>query len=63
MIDTTFHDQFTKNEVRANVAASTPLRREGDPDEVAGLVLYLASQQSSFVTGAGIDINGGLYFS
>jgi 3-oxoacyl-[acyl-carrier protein] reductase len=29
MIATTFHDTFTKNEVRTNVAAATPLRREG----------------------------------
>lgn len=63
MIDTTFHDQFTKDEVRANVAASTPLRREGNPDEVADLVMYLASEQSSFITGTSVDINAGLYFS
>ncbi|MBL4871301.1 MAG: glucose 1-dehydrogenase [Robiginitomaculum sp.] len=63
MIDTTFHDQFTKDAVRANVAAATPLKREGSPDEVADLVLYLASEQSSFITGASVDINAGLYFS
>ena len=63
MINTTFHDQFTKDEVRSNVAAGTPLRREGEADEVADLVLYLASAQSSFITGASVDINGGLYFS
>ena len=38
MIDTTFHDTFTKDAVRANVAAATPLRREGGPEEVADLV-------------------------
>lgn len=63
MISTTFHDTFTKDEVRANVAASTPLRREGQAGEVADLVAYLASPESSFVTGASLDINGGLYFS
>ena len=63
MIDTTFHDQFTKDAVRANVAAATPLKREGKPDEVADLVLYLASEQSSFITGSSVDINAGLYFS
>jgi 3-oxoacyl-[acyl-carrier protein] reductase len=63
MIDTTFHDQFTKDAVRTNVAAGTPLRREGNPDEVADLVMYLASEQSSFITGTSVDINGGLYFS
>jgi len=63
MIATTFHDTFTKDAVRANVAASTPLRREGSSQEIADLVAYLASPQASFITGASVDINGGLYFS
>lgn len=63
MISTTFHDTFTKDEVRANVAAGTPLRREGRASEVADLVAYLASSEASFITGANLDINGGLLFS
>jgi len=63
MIATGFHDTFTKPEVRTNVANATPLRREGKADEVADLVAYLASDESSFITGANIDINGGTYFS
>ena len=63
MIRTTFHDTFTKDAVRASVASATPLRREGEAGEVADLVVYLASAESSFITGASIDINGGLLFS
>ena len=63
MIATTFHDTFTKDAVRAKVAASTPLRREGQAEEVADLVAYLASPEASFITGASVDINGGLNFS
>ena len=63
MISTTFHDTFTKDEVRKTVAAGTPLRREGQADEVADLVTYLASDESSFLTGTSVDINGGLAFS
>ncbi len=63
MIATKFHDDFTKDEVRTNVANSTPLRREGKAEEVADLVAYLASDESSFLTGNNIDINGGLAFS
>ena len=63
MIDTTFHDTFTKGAVRANVAAGTPLRREGESREVADLVAYLASSRASFITGASFDINGGTFFS
>ena len=63
MISTSFHDEFTKDAVRANVAGATPLRREGRAEEVADLVAYLASDESSFLTGTSVDINGGLAFS
>jgi 3-oxoacyl-[acyl-carrier protein] reductase len=63
MIATTFHDTFTKDQVRTNVAGMTPLRREGVASEVADTVAYLASDESSFLTGVNLDINGGLYFS
>ncbi len=63
MIATTFHDTFTTDEVRNKVAGGTPLRREGEADEVANLVACLASAETSFMTGANVDINGGLFFS
>jgi len=63
MINTTFHNTFTKPEIRAKVAAGTPLGREGEAPEVAALVAYLASDAASFINGASIDINGGTYFS
>ncbi len=63
MISTGFHDKFTKPEIREKVAAGTPLKREGQATEVADLVVYLASDASTFMTGATIDINGGTYFS
>lgn len=63
MIATTFHDTFTKDEVRAAVAAATPLRRQGNAAEVARTVTALVSDDTSFVNGANIDINGGTFFS
>lgn len=63
LIATKFHDDFTTDEVRNMVAGKTPLRREGQATEVADLVVYLASDKSSFITGANYDINGGLAFS
>ena len=62
MINTTFHNTFTKPEVRTNVAVATPLRREGKAEEVGDLVLYLASDASSFINGSSVEINGGTYF-
>ena len=63
MINTTFHDVHTKPEIREKVAASTPLGREGKASEVADLVLYLASDNSSFINGESIEINGGIFFA
>lgn len=63
MINTTFHDTFTKDNVRENVANGTPLKREGRPEEVADAVSYLLSDDASFLTGVNLDVNGGLLFS
>lgn len=63
MIDTDFHNTFTKPEVRSHVANITPLKREGTSEDVANLAAYLASDESAFITGANIDINGGVLFS
>lgn len=63
MIATTFHDTFTKDEVREKVAAATPLRRQGNAAEVATTVAWLASDAAAFVNGANVDINGGSFFS
>lgn len=63
MITTTFHDTFTKDEVRTNVANATPLKREGTPHEMATTVSFLLSDESSFLTGVNLDTNGGLIFS
>ncbi|WP_309082993.1 SDR family NAD(P)-dependent oxidoreductase [Chelativorans sp.] len=63
MIATTFHDTFTKPEVRERVAASAPLKREGHSEDVAALVAFLASDDAAYITGACFDINGGVLFS
>ena len=63
MIDTDFHNTFTKDEVRKNVANATPLKREGTSEDCANLAVYLASDEAAFVNGACVDINGGLSYS
>ena len=63
MINTSFHDRFTKPAARENLHNTAPLRREGEASEIADLVALLASSESSYITGACIDINGGVLFS
>lgn len=63
MISTGFHDTFTKDAVRTNVAAATTLKREGTSEEVAKLVAFLAGSDASYMSGNNVDINGGLLFS
>jgi 3-oxoacyl-[acyl-carrier protein] reductase len=43
------------------VAAAAPLGREGTPREQAETVAFLASPQASYITGAVVDVNGGLF--
>ncbi len=62
MIDTTFHDTFTKPEIRQATASKTLVGREGTSEDVANAVLFLASDASAYITGDSIEINGGLYF-
>jgi 7-alpha-hydroxysteroid dehydrogenase len=51
---------LTKPELMTEMIAKTPLRRIGDPDDVAACALYLASPAASFVTGKVIDVDGGI---
>lgn len=63
MIDTDFHNIHTKPEVRKIVESAAPVKRQGLPVDIANLVLFLACEDSAFITGANVDINGGMLFS
>jgi NAD(P)-dependent dehydrogenase (short-subunit alcohol dehydrogenase family) len=49
----------TDDEQRRRIGAFVPLKRIGTPDEVAELVLWLCSDESAFITGAVLPIDGG----
>ena len=48
------------DEMRAEITKTIPLNRLGVADDVAGAFLFLASDLSSYITGATIDVNGGM---
>lgn len=59
LIATQFHDRFNTPEGRQATVGRTPLRREGLPEDVAGVALFLASPWAAFITGETIEVNGG----
>lgn len=61
LIQTDLSEFFWKDEARrAQYEAASPLRRIGQPEEVAGMALYLASDEASFVTGQVMVVDGGV---
>ncbi len=51
------------DEQRQALLASIPLNRLGAPEEVAGAVTFLASPAASYITGATLHVNGGMYMA
>jgi 3-oxoacyl-[acyl-carrier protein] reductase len=61
VIETRHHERFTSPERMEEYRKETPMDRNGQPDEVADTVLFLASDAARFVNGALLDINGGRF--
>ncbi len=62
VVETRHHEVFSTPERMADYRKQTPLARNSSPDEVAQAILFLASDASSFITGAVIDISGGHFW-
>jgi 3-oxoacyl-[acyl-carrier protein] reductase len=61
ILGTQFHNTHTTKESADKTIADIPLRRAGTVEDVARPVVFLASEYDGFITGATIDINGGVY--
>ena len=61
VIETRHHERFTSPERMEEYKKETPMNRNGQSDEVAGTVLFLASDAAQFINGALLDINGGRF--
>jgi 3-oxoacyl-[acyl-carrier protein] reductase len=61
ILGTSFHNTHTTKESADATIEGIPIQRAGNAADVARAVLYLASEYDGFITGATLDINGGVY--
>ena len=61
ILGTSFHNTHTTKESADATTAGIPIQRAGNADDVARAVVYLGSEYDGFITGATLDINGGVY--
>jgi 3-oxoacyl-[acyl-carrier protein] reductase len=61
ILGTRFHDTHTTKESADETVRGIPLGRAGTSEDIARAVVYLASEYDGFITGATLDINGGVY--
>jgi acetoacetyl-CoA reductase len=50
-----------RSDVLDKIVGTIPVKRLGEPEEIASIVAWLASSESGFATGADFSVNGGLH--
>lgn len=63
ILGTRFHATHTTDESANKTISEIPLKRAGNPLDVARAVAFFASEYNGFITGATLDINGGVYMA
>lgn len=63
ILGTRFHATHTTDESANKTISEIPLKRAGNPMDVARAVAFFASEYNGFITGATLDINGGVYMA
>lgn len=61
ILGTSFHNTHTTEESAKQTVATIPIQRAGNAEDVARAVAFLASEYDGFITGATLDINGGVF--
>jgi meso-butanediol dehydrogenase / (S,S)-butanediol dehydrogenase / diacetyl reductase len=54
------HDQMTGEDIQALIGRTVPMRRQGEPEEMAAAIAFLASSDASYITGQTLVVDGGL---
>lgn len=60
IVETPFLTKFSSPEATAKRVRELPVPRAGRPEEVAAAIVFLASEEAGYITGATLDVNGGL---
>ena len=50
---------MTKKEIEKSIAESIPMKRVGEPEDLAGLITFLASERADYMTGLAVQVDGG----
>jgi 3-oxoacyl-[acyl-carrier protein] reductase len=50
-----------RDDIKEQLLAKIPLKTFGSPEDIAAATVFLASQEAGYITGAVLDVNGGMY--
>jgi 3-oxoacyl-[acyl-carrier protein] reductase len=60
-VNTGYHRQFSTEQMLEGAKSATPLGRLGEPEDIAGAIVFLCSDAAAYIHGQVIEVNGGFY--